>query len=84
MPEPIDVDFLATPCPRGVEVEIENIRGARMKCDLIGQNLATGIAHVYVVFTGKTVVDMADFADRLTCTALDQKNMKVRVRIKDP
>jgi hypothetical protein len=80
----LDIDFIQTPAPQGLEITLENHQGFKMGADLIpGGTLAEAIAAVYVVCTGKRVIDSHAFANRLRATKLDVANRKISVIVSE-
>lgn len=75
------IDLFATNCRSGMTVEIEGFKPMGTY-HLPRPNLATAIAHVYVLCTGRAVVDLVELAKRITVTGLDKGKKRIRVNIK--
>jgi hypothetical protein len=74
------IDFLRTPAPPGLKVTIDNLGGFTMKIDEApGGSLAEAIATVYVMKTGRAVLNCQAFAARLKATRLDVQKREISV-----
>lgn len=71
------VDLEASPCPRGLKIEIEDLGDFTMQIE--GITLLQAIAHVYAILTGQEVITLTP--DKVTLTRMKGKKVTARVAI---